>query len=380
MLLSLAYIFIFGIFFSKLCAFLKIPDVVGMIFAGIVLNFLNVLDISLINISGDLRQFALIIILTRAGLSLDLKSLKKVGKPAILMSFLPALFEISCATIFSALIFDIPLISGLILGCVITAVSPAIIVPRMIKLQNEGFGTEKNIPKLILCSASIDDILVIILFYSALNFDASNLFLIPVNIVLGVAFGVFFAILMVFVVKKLNFSANHTVILMLSASFCLLELEKHVAFSALLSIMIIGMVFYAKIPTLITDLSNKFNDLWACASIILFVLVGYSVDVNFALAEGIKPVILLTFCLVFRSIGTFLCLIGSNFNKKERLFCVFAYLPKATVQAGIGTIPLALGVENGELILTMSVVSILITAPLGAFLIDNNYKKLLQKN
>ncbi|MFI3227926.1 MAG: cation:proton antiporter [Clostridia bacterium] len=380
MLLSLALIFIFGLFFSKIFSFCKIPDVVGMIFAGIVLNFFGLLDQSIINISAELRQIALVIILTRAGLSLDFDKLKKVGRPAMMLSCVPALFEIVSITIVGHLIFNVPFLTSAILGCVVAAVSPAIIVPRMIKLQETGYGADKNIPELILTGASVDDIFVIILFYSFLNFDSSNLIFIPINIILGIVFGIISALILLFLLKKFNVSINSSTLIFLSTSFVLLKIEDFVSFSALLAIMVMGIVFYRKDLSLANALSAKFSGLWSGASIILFVLVGFSMNIEYALSEGVKPIILILICLIGRSLGTYLCLIGTNLNKNERIFCVMAYLPKATVQAAIGAIPLSLGVPYGELILTVSVISIVITAPLGAFLIDGSYKKLLQKH
>lgn len=380
MLLSLAYIFIFGLFFSKIFTFFKVPDIVGMIFSGILLNHLGLLDESLVAISADLRQIALVIILTRAGLSLDFTKLKKVGRPAIMLSCVPALFEISAITFFGHFILDVPFLTSAIMGCVVAAVSPAIIVPRMIKLQETGYGRAKNIPELILTGASVDDIFVIILFYSFVNFDSSNLILIPINIILGVLFGIITALILLFILKTFKIDLNASTIIFLSTSFILLKIEDYIAFSALLSIMVMGITFFRKNQQLAENLSVKFSGLWSGASIILFVLVGFSMNVDYALKEGLKPVFLILFCLIFRSIGTSLCLIGTNLTKNERIFCVMSYLPKATVQAAIGAIPLTLGLPYGELILTVSVVSIIITAPLGAFLIDGFYKKLLQKN
>lgn len=375
MLESIAYIFIFGIVFAKIFSFLKIPDIVGMIFAGIFLNYFDLIDIKVENISADLRQIALVIILTRAGLSLNLDNLKKSGKSVVLMSFLPAICEILAVSLFAPLIFGISFHSAAILGCVVSAVSPAIIVPRMISLKNKGYS--QKIPDLILAGASVDDIFVITLFYCFINLSTENLFLIPINILLGVVFGIISAYILQFFFKKLDI--NYSVIIFLATSFVLLELENFISFSALLSIMVVGIVINYKNEILSHKLSQKFSSLWSGFMIILFVLVGISLNLDYALSEGVKPVILILICLTFRAIGTYFCVIGSNFTQKERIFCVISYLPKATVQAGIGFIPLSLGLENGDLILSVSVVAILITAPLGAFLIDNFHQKLLQK-
>ena len=380
MLLSFAYIFIFGLLFSRIFSFLKIPDIVGMIFAGIFLNIFDLLDQSVINMSADLREIALIIILTRAGLSLDFDKLKQVGRPAILLSFIPATFEIAAITIIGHFLLGIPFITSAIMGCVVAAVSPAIIVPRMIKLQETGYGRKKNIPELILTGASVDDIFVIILFYSLTNSDSSNILLMPVNIILGVVIGIMCGILLVQLIKFFDIKQNNSTILFLSTSFVLMSAQDFVPFSALLSIMTMGIVFYRKHKEHAEKVASSFSGLWSGASIILFVLVGFSMNLEYALKEGFLPVILILICLIFRSIGTYLCLIKTNLNTNERIFCMVSYLPKATVQAAIGAIPLSMGLPYGELILTVSVISIIITAPLGAFLIDRFYKKLLQND
>lgn len=380
MLYSLALIFIFGLFSTKFLSFFKIPDVVSMILAGIILNHFNSLDFSILNISSELRTIALVIILTRAGLSLDFSRLKEVGKPVIFLSFLPALCEILAITFFANLIFKMPFKSAVILGCVISAVSPAIIVPRMIFLQEKGYGKLKKIPDLILAGASIDDIFVIISFYSFLNSSSTNLFLIPINLVFGVIIGVFSGFFLLFLTKTLKTDTNTSTILLISSSFLLLKLEDFFAFSALLSIMILGMFFRKNNFELSQKFAEKYASLWSAFSIILFVLVGSSLNLEFLFSFGIKPVILILICLLFRILGTFLSLIGTNLNKNERFFCAISYLPKATVQAAIGAIPLAYGIEFGELILAISVASIIITAPLGAFLIDTLHEKLLNKD
>lgn len=379
MLFSLSLIFFFGLFFSKILSYFKIPDVVSMIFAGIMLNYFDLLDFSLINISSELRQIALVIILTRAGLSLNFSQLKSVGKPVIFLSFLPALFEIFAITFFATLIFKMPVLSAVIMGCVVSAVSPAIIVPRMINLQETGFGMQKKIPDLILAGASIDDIFVIVLFYTFLNFDATNLILMPINLIFGVIFGLITSIILSFLIKNFKTNTNTSTILFLSSSFFLLKLEEILPFSALLSIMVAGMFFRQTNYDLSKKLSEKYSSLWSASMIILFVLVGASLNLDYLFSFGLKPVFLVLFCLFFRILGTYISLSGTNLNKNERFFCAIAYLPKATVQAGIGAIPLSYGVEFGELILTVSIISIIITAPLGAFLIDNLYEKLLQK-
>ena len=378
MLFDLGLIFIFGLIFSKIFSFLNLPDIVGMIFAGIFLNFFNLLGDGIVGISADLRQVALVIILTRAGLSLNINELKKSSTSVILLSFLPACFEIVAVSLLGMLIFNMDLLSALILGSVLSAVSPAIIVPRMINLKKLGFGKKRGVPDIVMAGASIDDIFVIILFYSFVNFDSKNLILLPLNIILGILIGVLCGFILNAFIKKLNL--NHFAILYLSTSFILLKLEDFITFSPLLAIMVIGIFINQKNPQISLNLEEKFLGLWSAFSIILFIFVGFSVNLDYVFSYGFKPLILIFIALIFRSVGTYLCVFKSKLNKKEKLFCVMSYLPKATVQAGIGFIPLSLGLPFGELILAISAISIIVTAPLGAILIDCNYKKLLSQN
>lgn len=379
MLQDLALILIFGVVFSKIFGLLKLPDIVGMIIAGVFLSNFELLSEDITLITSELRNIALILILLRAGLSLDLKVLKKSSKQTILMSFLPAILEIFGVTVLCIMFFDVPVNTALIAGATVSAVSPAIIVPKMIRLIEEGYAKTKNIPQMILASASIDDIFVIILFYSFVNSETTSLFLLPVHIMLGVIIGLITANLFVFILKKVTVSANLTTGIILGLSFILLNIENYLPFSALLSVIVVGVVFNVKMPFLSIRLTNKYNDLWAVFSVILFVIVGISLKIEYLFEFGYKPFLIVVLALIFRSIGVFISLLGSNLSKKERIFCVFAFTPKATVQAGIGAIPLALGLPYGELILTISVVSIVITAPIGAFLIEKTHKTHLIK-
>lgn len=365
--MSFIYIFVFGIIFAKILGFFKIPDVVSMIIAGFVLKEFSLISQNILSFSSIFREFALVIILIRAGLSLDINKLLKVGRPAILMSFIPATFEILAISSLAFYIMQVPIKSSIILGCVISAVSPAIIVPRMIKLQKEGYS--KNIPELILASASIDDIFVITLFYSIL--DSNSILYIPINLLISVLFGIIFG----FILSKIKTYDIFKSGLILIFAYFLLFLENTISFSPLLSILIIS-IFQNKNPQ---KIPVYFNKIWSVASILLFVLVGASLDITYAFSFGFAPFLLILIALIFRLIGTYLCLMKTSFSKKERLFCIISFLPKATVQAGLGAIPLAYNLPFAELILSMSIISILITAPLGAFLIDNLYKKLLQK-
>lgn len=378
MLLDLAIILSIGLIFSKIVAYFKIPDIIGMIFAGIFINYLSLLNSNILEISADLKQIALVIILTRAGLTLNINDMKKSSKPMILLSFLPAIFEILGVSLISMLIFKMDLVSSLILGSVLSAVSPAIIVPRMINFKKLGYGKKRNVPDLILAGASVDDIFVITLFYSFLSFDSSNLLILPINIILGIIFGVICGIFLNLFVKFFN--SNHFVIFYFCLNLFLLEIANFIPFSALLSIMVSGIILNTKNFDISSKIEEKFLSLWSVFSILLFVFVGISINFTYIFSYGIKPIILIVFALIFRSIGTFLSVFKTNLQKNEKIFCIISYLPKATVQAGIGYIPLSLGLPFGELILAISAISIIITAPLGAFLIDFNYKKLLKQD
>lgn len=391
MLTSLAFIFLLGLILGALFTKLKLPALLGMILTGIILGpyALNLLDNSILSISPSLRQLALVIILTRAGLAMNIKDLKRAGRPALLMCFLPALFEITGTVLIAPKLLGITVLEAAIIGSVIAAVSPAVVVPRMLKLIEEKRGTGKSIPQLIMAGASVDDVFVIVLFTSFLGFEkggglsAVKLIYVPVSIIVGIIAGLIVGYILVKFFKKFHMRDSVKVVILLSTSFLLLELEKRIGekvpFSALIAVMSIGIGILKNYDVLAKRLSAKFSKLWVAAEILLFVLVGATVDIKYAVAAGILAVILILGALIFRMAGVFCCLLGSRLNTKERAFTMMAYTPKATVQAAIGGIPLAMGLACGELTLTVAVLSILVTAPLGAFAIDYSYKKLLKK-
>ena len=362
-----------------------------MFIVGIVLSphCLNMVDNSIIAISGDLRQIALVIILTRAGLSLNFFDLKKVGRPAVLMCFVPACIEMIGTIIVAPILLRVSVLEAAIIGSVIAAVSPAVIVPRMIKLIDEGYGKEKSIPQLILAGASVDDVFVIVVFTalttlaSTGEISVASFMEIPISIFLGVLLGGFVGLVLVWFFKQYHMRDSVKVLIILSVSFLLLELQNRlegiVSVSGLLAIMSMGIVIKQKYDVLAKRLSVKYNKLWLGAEIFLFVLVGIAVDINYASKAGIVGIILVIAALIFRIVGVSLSLMKTELNRKERLFCAIAYTTKATVQAAIGTIPMAMGLACGEIVLTVAVVSILLTAPFGAICVDNLYKKLLSK-
>lgn len=389
MLLSLALLFLVGILFKELALKIKLPGLVGMLIAGILLGpyVLGLLDHKILDISSELRKIALVIILLKAGLSLDLKDLKKVGRPAILLSFLPASFEILGYVVLAPLLLGVSYAEAALMGAVLSAVSPAVVVPRMIKLMEEEKGTKKGIPQMILAGASCDDIFVIVLFSSFLNMNKggeislSTFFNIPLSIVLGIALGIFMGILLMGIFKKMRFDNSIKVIAILGLSFLLVSieilLEDHIAISGLLAVIAMAsLIRYRDINTS-KELSLSFGRLWSGAEILLFTLVGAAVDIRYMTKAGVMAILLILLALIFRPIGVLLALLKTDLNKKERLFEAIAYLPKATVQAAIGSIPLSSGLNAGAIILSVAVLGIIITAPLGAFAIDNSYKKLL---
>lgn len=391
MLTSIAIILLLGLLVGWLFSKIKLPSLLGMIIVGIILSphCLNMVDESIIMISGDLRQIALVIILTRAGLSLNLSDLKKVGRPAMLMCFVPACVEMIGTIIFAPLLLGVTYLEAAIIGSVIAAVSPAVVVPRMIKLMEEGYGKEKSIPQLILAGASVDDVFVIVVFTalttlaSTGKMSASSFIQIPVSIILGVMLGCVVGIILVWFFKKWHMRDSVKVLIIISISFLLLEIQSRlegvVPVSGLLAIMSMGIIINQKYDVLAKRLSVKYNKMWLGAEVFLFVLVGIAVDIKYALKAGIIVIGLVVLALVFRMIGVGLSLVKTDLTKKERLFCAIAYTPKATVQAAIGTIPLAMGLACGEMVLTVAVVAILITAPFGALCVDSLYKKLLEK-
>lgn len=391
MLLSIALILLTGLLLGGLFSKIKLPSLLGMIIVGIVLgpHALNLIDESILNISADLRQIALVIILTRAGLSLDISDLKRVGRPAILMCFVPACVEIIGTVLLAPLLLGISTLEAAVMGSVLAAVSPAVIVPRMIRLMEEGYGVDKGIPQLILAGASVDDVFVIIIFTAFTSLASTgelspvSILQIPVSIVLGIVVGVIVGMVLVKFFRMFHMRDSVKLLIILSFSFLLIELQNQlegiVPFSGLLAIMSLGIVIKRKYDILAKRLSGKYNKLWVAAEIFLFVLVGATVDLKYAAVAGVSAVLLVAGALVFRMMGVALCLIKTDLSRKERLFCMVAYVPKATVQAAIGAIPLTMGLSCGQIVLTIAVLSILITAPFGAICIDNLYKKLLEK-
>ncbi len=391
-LFSLGLILLLGFIIGSLLNKIKIPGLVGMILIGLLFGpfALNLISEDILNISSTLRQIALVIILTRSGLNLDLASLKKVGRPAILMCFIPATIEIIGVMLASYFLLHLSFIEGLLLGSVLAAVSPAVVSPRMINLIEKRFGEDKQIPKLVLAGSSVDDIYVIVLFYAFLGlnktneFNALKLLNIPLSIVLGIIIGLLVGFALVYIFKKLKTPTLANVIITFATSLMLVGVEKiiesYISFSSLLSIIIIGIILLFKNEKEAKEMAKSYNSMWKVFEVILFVLVGASLNISYALDNFLLSLLVLLIGLVFRSIGVLLCLIKSDLNIKERLFVIFAYLPKATVQASIGAIALNEGLPSGAIILTVSVISIIITAPIGAFLIDNTSKLLLENN
>ena len=398
MLLSLGIILLVGMAMGSIFNTLKLPRIIGMLITGIVTGpfVLDLIDPSILGISSELRRIALIIILVKAGLSLNLSDLKKVGRPAVLMAFVPACAEIVGYVCFAPLLLGISTLDALVMGAVLSAVSPAVVVPRMVKLIEEKRGTGKSIPQLILAGASCDDVFVIVLFgvFTAMaqggNADIGGLIDIPVSILLGVSLGGVLGIGLYLLFEK-SFSHNRKirntakVIIILGTAFLLMSAEdlakEYVAISGLLAVVAMACVLRLKLPISVTErLSGKFGKLWIAAEIILFVLVGAAVDIRYTLSAGIMAPLMILIALCFRTLGVLLCLIKTRLNPKERMFCVIAYLPKATVQAAIGSVPLALGLPCGNMVLSVAVLAIIITAPLGAIGIDVSCKRLLEDN
>ena len=391
MLTSIAVILLFGLFMGWVFSKLRLPSLLGMIIVGIILSphALNLIDASILTISGDLRQIALVIILTRAGLSLDISDLKKVGRPAVLMCFVPACAEMLGTIILAPIFLKVTVLEAAIIGSVIAAVSPAVVVPRMIRLIDEGYGKSKSIPQLILAGASVDDIFVIVVFTalttlaSTGKMSAISFIQIPISIILGILMGCCVGILLVLFFKKNHMRDSVKILIILSISFLLLEVESRlegiIPISGLLAIMSMGIIIKQKYNVLALRLSAKYNKLWLGAEVFLFVLVGATVDLKYAMSAGVFVVLLILGALLFRMLGVNLSLMKTELSKNERLFCMLAYTPKATVQAAIGMIPLSLGLECGNIVLTVAVLSILITAPFGAICVDNLYRRLLDK-
>ena len=385
MLLSISLILILGMFMGWICQKIKLPSLLGMLITGIV----NLLDDSILGISAELRKIALIIILTRAGLGLDLSGLKKIGRPAVLMCFVPASFELIGMILLAPKLMGLTVLEAAIMGAVLAAVSPAVVVPRMVKLMDEGYGVNEGIPQLILAGASVDDVYVIVLFSTFVGMmqgeGASILKFvnIPISIFLGIAIGLLIGVLLAYFFKKMHIRDTSKVLIILSISFLLVVMEDKlstpITFSALIAIMFIGIGLQKKRETVAKRLSVKYGKLWVAAEVFLFVLVGATVNIGYLGKVGVKALIVIIGALVFRMFGVFVCLLGTSLERKERLFTMLAYTPKATVQAAIGGIPLALGFTCGDLVLTVAVLAIVLTAPLGAFAIDLSYKKLLNR-
>ena len=398
MLTSLSFIFLVGLAMAAICQRIRLPRIIGMLLTGIVLGpyVLDLLDPSILSISSELRQMALIIILVKAGLSLNLADLKKVGRPAVMLSCVPASFELLGYVLFAPMILGVNRIEAAVMGAVLAAVSPAVVVPRMVKLMESGYGTKKSIPQMILAGASCDDIFVIVLFSTFTNMaqggsaHAADFINIPVSIFSGIAMGAVagFGLSLFFetaYAKEQYVRNSMKVILILGMSFFLMSVETwlkgKISVSGLLAVVSMAAVIRIKcVPGVSKRLSEKFGKLWIAAEVILFVLVGAAVDIRYTMQAGIAAVLMIFVGLMFRAAGVSLCMLGTKLNKKERLFCVIAYLPKATVQAAIGSVPLAMGLPCGQIVLSVAVLAILITAPLGAAGMDLTYDKLLVRS
>lgn len=391
MLLTIALILLLGMFMGGICKKIKLPSLLGMLLTGIMLGpyVLDLLDENILGISSELRKMALVIILTRAGLGLDLSGLKKIGRPAILMCFIPASFEVIGVILLSHQFMGETVLEAAIMGAVLAAVSPAVVVPRMVKLMEEGYGTKEGIPQLILAGASVDDVYVIVLFstfISMMQGDKASVIHfvnIPISIILGIVLGLLIGSVLAYYFKKVHIRDTTKVLIILSISFLLVVMEDmlvtSITFSALIAIMFIGIGLQKKREVVARRLSVKYEKLWVAAEVFLFVLVGATVNIAYLSKVGGSALIVIIGALLFRMLGVFVCLFGTNLSKKERIFVMLAYTPKATVQAAIGGIPLSLGFACGDRILTVAVLAIVLTAPLGAFAIDLFYKKLLTK-
>ena len=392
MLLSIALILLVGMAMGWICRKIKLPGLLGMLITGIVLGpyVLNMLDIKLLGISADLRKIALIIILTRAGLGLDLTSLKKIGRPAVLMCFVPATFELAGMLLLAPRLMGMSLLEAAVMGAVLAAVSPAVVVPRMVKLMDEGYGVKEGIPQLILAGASVDDVYVIVLFstFSGMmqgeGASVIRFVNIPVSIILGMIIGLTIGILLAFYFQKVHIRDTAKVLIILGISFLLAAAEDSlttpVTFSALIAIMFIGVGLQRKREAVAKRLAVKYGKLWVAAEVFLFVLVGATVNIGYLGRVGVRALLMIAGALLFRMAGVWVCLLGTGLKTGEKAFTMLAYTPKATVQAAIGGIPLALGFACGDTVLTVAVLAIVLTAPLGAFAIDLSYRKLLTKS
>ena len=392
MYFSLAIILLLGLLLGELFKKLRLPSLLGMLLTGILIGpyAFDLIDPTVLELSPQLRKIALIIILARAGMSLNISDLKKVGRPAVLMCFVPACFEIIGMVLLAPKLLGVSVADAAIMGAVVGAVSPAVIVPKMLKITEEGYGKDKSIPQLILAGASVDDVFVIVMFYAFLSLSqtgevsAMSFVSIPVSILLGAAAGLLFGFACGQAFKRFHIRDTVKIIVLLSISLLFVAFEdtfqNKVPFSALIGVMCIGIAVQKVKPELSPRLSQRYNKLWVAAEIILFVLVGASVDLSYAMRFGLRAVLLIFAVLLFRVTGVLVCLIKTKLSRMEKLFCMLAYLPKATVQAAIGGIPLSMGISCGDAVLSVAVLAIIITAPLGAFLIDLTYKRLLNKD
>ena len=389
MLLSISLILLVGMSMSWICRKIKLPGLLGMLVTGIVLGpyMLDLLDESILGISSELRKIALIIILTRAGLGLDLSGLKKIGRPAVLMCFVPASLEILGMILLAPKLMGLTVLEAAIMGAVLAAVSPAVVVPRMVRLMDEGYGVNKGIPQLILAGASVDDVYVIVLFSTFTGMmqgesaSVTSFLNVPVSIFLGVVLGLLLGTFFAYYLKKVHLRDTAKVLIILSVSFLLVVIEDHlntpITFSALIAIMFIGIGLQKKREAVAKRLSVKYGKLWVGAEVFLFVLVGATVNIEYFRKVGVQALAVILGALVFRMLGVFICLPGTDLTGREKMFCMLAYTPKATVQAAIGGIPLSLGFACGDMVLTVAVLAIVLTAPLGALAIDSLYKKWL---
>lgn len=389
MLISVSLILLLGMSLGWICKKLKLPSLIGMLATGIILGpyVLDLIDPSVLNISAEIRKIALIIILTRAGLGLDVSGLKKIGRPAVMMCFVPATFELVGMLIFGPMLLGLTMLESAIMGAVLAAVSPAVVVPRMVKLMEEGYGTKQGIPQLILAGASVDDVYVIVLFTTFIGMaqgrevSAISFINIPISIILGIGVGIIAGFLFSKLFEVLHMRDTSKILIILSVSFLLVvaedSLKTPITFSALIAIMFIGVSMQKFRGQVAGRLSVKYNKLWVGAEVFLFVLVGATVNINYMGKVGFKAIIVIVGAIVCRMLGVFVSLIGTKLNSKEKLFTMMAYTPKATVQAAIGGIPLSLGLSCGDTVLTVAVLAIVLTAPLGALAIDSSYKKIL---
>ena len=392
MLFSISLIIILGMFMGWICQKIKLPSLLGMLITGVILGpyALNILDASILNISAELRKIALIIILTRAGLGLDVSGLKKIGRPALLMCFVPATFELAGMLLLAPRLLGLSILEAAILGAVLAAVSPAVVVPRMVRLMDEGYGVKEGIPQLILAGASVDDVYVIVLFSTFVSMiqgegaSVISFVNIPVSIILGIVIGLLVGYGLSYYFRMMHIRDTSKALIILSISILLVAIEDamktEISFSALIAIMFIGVGLQKKNEAVAKRISVKYGKLWVVAEVFLFVLVGATVNINYLGRLGVKALIIIVGALAFRMLGVFICVLGTKLEWRERLFAMLAYTPKATVQAAIGGVPLALGLSCGDTVLSVAVLAIVLTAPIGAFAIDLTYQRLLKRS